>query len=53
LFDDHILDEARADIVDHVGWRIDLDMQGPPQGDPYGGAVGRNRFLVEHDELFP
>ncbi len=24
-----------------------------PQGDPHGGAVGRNGFLVEHDELFP
>jgi hypothetical protein len=34
-------------------WWIDLDVQGAPQGDPHGGAVGRNGFLVGHDELFP
>ena len=27
-------------VVEHVRWRVDLDVQGPPQGGADGGAVG-------------
>lgn len=38
-------------VLEHMGRRVDLDVHGPPEGDPHGRAVGRPGLLVRHDVL--
>ena len=45
-------DQPQPDLVfEHMRRRIDLDMQGPPQGDPHGSAVWRGELLIAHAVL--
>jgi len=40
-------------IFEHMRRRIDLDMHGPPQGDPHRCAVWRRHLLIMHDVFSP
>ena len=37
------------DVLEDVGRRVDLDVHGPPQCDPDGGAVRAVGVLARHD----
>jgi hypothetical protein len=38
-------------VFEHVRRRIDLDVDGPPQGNPHGGVVGGGGLLLLHEVL--
>ena len=46
--------QPQADLVlEHMGRRVDLEVHGPPEGDPHRGAVRCRGLFVSHGVLSP